>query len=75
MCVLPCGRPALSAARIGPIAPAHPGDDQEQFQIEREFPEDALGPAHSAHLRARRPYADPQARSPLFLPGARAPFL
>ncbi len=40
-------------------------------QVEREFPEDALGPAHSALLRARRLCADPQALSPLFLPGER----
>ncbi|WP_417818858.1 hypothetical protein [Tritonibacter scottomollicae] len=41
---LPFGRPALSAARTGPVVPAHSGDDQEQFGIEREFLEDALCP-------------------------------
>ena len=32
-------------ARTGPVVPAHPGDDQERVQAEREFLEDALGPA------------------------------
>lgn len=39
------GRPALSASRTGPVVPAHPGDDQEQLDDEREFLEDALCPA------------------------------
>jgi len=30
---LPCGRPALSALRTGPVVPAHSGDDQEQFGL------------------------------------------
>jgi len=42
---LPGGRPALSAARTGPVVPAHSGDDQEQVHIEREYQEDALCPA------------------------------
>ena len=42
----PSGRPALSASRTGPVVPAHSGDDQEQLEIEREFLEDALCPAH-----------------------------
>ena len=41
----PCGRPALSAARTGPVVPAHSGDDQEQLDVEREFLDDALCPA------------------------------
>ncbi|KZY01225.1 hypothetical protein A3723_05945 [Erythrobacter sp. HI0028] len=61
---LPFGRPALSAARTGPVVPAHSGDDQEQFEAEREFLEDAL-------LRARRLGANPQALLPLSLPYAR----
>lgn len=49
-----CGWAALAGdllyplARTGPVVPAHPGDDQEQVQAEREFPEDALCPAHLA---------------------------
>ena len=42
---LPFGRPALSAARTGPVVPAHSGDDQEQLDVEREFLDDALCPA------------------------------
>jgi len=42
---LPFGRPALSASRTGPVVPAHSGDDQEQFEAERELQEDALFPA------------------------------
>lgn len=43
--------------RTGPVIPAHPGDDQERVQAEREFPEDALCPAWSLAmlLRARCP--------------------
>lgn len=53
---LPCGRPALSAARTGPVVPAHSGDDQERLQAEREFLVDALCPAWPVAmlLRARR---------------------
>ncbi|MEE4211042.1 MAG: hypothetical protein V2I43_17465 [Parvularcula sp.] len=40
-------------ARTGPVVPAHPGDDQEQIEAEREFLVDALCPALSALLRAR----------------------
>jgi len=50
---LPCGQTALSAARTGPVVPAHSGDDQEQVQIERDFLDDVLCPALSALLRAR----------------------
>jgi hypothetical protein len=32
-------------ARTGPLVPAHPGNDQERLEAEREFLEDALGPA------------------------------
>ena len=32
-------------AGTGPVVPAHPGDDQERMQAEREFSEDALCPA------------------------------
>ena len=28
--------------RTGPVVPSHPGDDQEQFEAEREFLVDAL---------------------------------
>jgi len=42
---LPFRRPALSAARTGPVVPAHTGDDQEQLEFEREVREDALCPA------------------------------
>ena len=42
---LPYGRPALSAARTGPIVPAHFGDDQEQLGVERDSLNDALCPA------------------------------
>ena len=34
---LPFGRPALSAARTGPVVPAHSGDDQEQFELSGNF--------------------------------------
>ena len=68
---LPFGRPALSASRTGPVVPTHSGDDQEQVHVEREFPEDALCPALSALLRARRFCANPQALLPLSLPDAR----
>tara|TARA_A100001391_G_scaffold95213_1_gene63044 strand:+ start:10410 stop:10838 length:429 start_codon:yes stop_codon:yes gene_type:complete len=42
-------------ARTGPVVPAHPGDDQEQFEAERDFLKDALCPACPAAmlLRAR----------------------
>ena len=42
-------------ARTGPVVPAHPGDDQERGQAEREFLEDALCPAWPVAmlLRAR----------------------
>ena len=66
---LPFGRPALSAARTGPVVPAHSGDDQEQFGIEREFLEDALCPALPALLRARRFCANPQALLPSLIAG------
>lgn len=42
-------------AQTGPVVPAHPGDDQEQFEEEREFLVDALCPALSALLRAQHP--------------------
>lgn len=43
--------------RTGPVVPAHPGDDQEQFEAEREFVMDALCPACPSVmlLRARHP--------------------
>jgi hypothetical protein len=31
--------------RTGPVVPAHPGDDQERLEAEREVLVDALGPA------------------------------
>ena len=39
----------------GPVVPAHPGDDQERLQAEREFLVDALCPAWPVAmlLRAR----------------------
>ena len=40
-------------ARTGPVVPAHPGNDQEHFEAEREYLTDALCPALSALLRAR----------------------
>lgn len=42
-------------ARTGPVVPAHPGDDQERVQAEREALEDALCPAWPVAmlLRAR----------------------
>jgi hypothetical protein len=42
--------------RTGPVVPAHPGDDQERVQAEREALEDALCPAWPGAmlLRARR---------------------
>jgi hypothetical protein len=41
--------------RTGPVVPAHPGDDQERGQAEREILEDALCPAwpQAMLLRAR----------------------
>ena len=53
---LPCGQPALSAVRTGPVVPAHSGDDQERVQAERELLEDALCAAWPVAmlLRARR---------------------
>ena len=41
--------------RTGPVVPSHPGDDQEQFEAERELLMDALCPALLALLRARHP--------------------
>jgi len=37
-------------AGTGPVVPAHPGDDQEQMEVEREYLEDALCTALSALL-------------------------
>lgn len=47
---LPFGRPALSAARTRPVVPAHTGDDQEQFEVEREFRRDALRAPEGANF-------------------------
>ena len=67
----PGGRPALSAGADRACSPGPFGDDQEHLKAEREFLMDALCPAHSALLRARHPWANPQALLPLSLPDAR----
>lgn len=44
-CRYPPGNLLYPLVRTGPVVPAHPGDDQERVQAEREVLEDALGPA------------------------------
>ena len=47
------GNPLYPLARTGPVVPAHPGDDREQGEVERELRQTHSAP-RCALLRVRR---------------------